>query len=473
MDENQLGHPHFGSFLTRFVAGAMALVAAIALAGVCGWVFGIDVLTELVPDAPRMSGNTALSLLFLCGALWLIHRPGASARTHAWARLLAGLAVAIGVLTLVEYITEIDVYVDELFEEESAGVTYPGHMSPHVAAVLICMGLWLIVLDLPGKRWELAANALAPLAGIGVLAGLIGWLYGVDYIQGSGNEPGIAPQSSVALVAMFFAILASRSESPWMKLVTGPGSGGHLMRRFVPIILIGAVIAGYVLLYGIEKDLWGPSVGTAFVVAVLTTILLAGLVQTSREIEWADHERRRLEERLVALADRDPLTNVFNRRRFDEDLTRQFSLFERHGTPAAILSIDLDDFKAINDTYGHAAGDELLLATAEETRKHLRASDLVARFGGDEFVVMLPDVGQPEAIAVAEKLLGAFRAVKRTAPGGHELKLRASIGIAASERAGWPAIESLLIAADKALYVAKREGGDCVAPDGSLDSAHA
>jgi len=473
MDESQLGQPRYGPFLTRFVEAAIAVVVAIALAGICGWIFDVEFLTELVPDAPRMAGNTALALLFLCGSLWLIRRPGASAGTYAWARLLAGLAVAFGALTLLEYIAGIEVYVDELFEEEDPGVTYPGHMSPHVAAVLICMGMWLMMFDLRGRRWAVGAYALAPLAGVGVLAGLIGWLYGVDYIRGSGAEPGIAPQTSVALVALFFAVLASRPESAWMTLVTAPGSGGHLMRRFVPIILMGAVMAGYVLIFGIENDLVDASVGTAFVVATLTTILLAGLVQTSREIEGADLERRRLEERLVALADRDPLTNVFNRRRFDEDLARQYSLFERHGTSAAILSIDLDDFKAINDTFGHAGGDELLLATADETRKHLRASDIVARFGGDEFVVLLPDVNLEAASAVAVKLLHAFRAVKQTAPDGQVLKLRASIGIASTERAGWPTMESLLIAADKALYVAKREGGDRFATDGSLDSAPA
>jgi diguanylate cyclase (GGDEF)-like protein len=455
------------SLLRSVMAGGLAVVVAIATAALIGWAFGLERLTMLVPDAPRMAGNTALALLLISAALWLIRAPECSPRNHRLARGLAGLGALLGAMALIEYVGDLDLHVDDLFGHDETTL-YPGHMSPHTAAALVCCGLWVTTMDLTGSRTARLCDVLAPLAGIAVLAALIGWLYGVDYIQGTGGEPGIAPQTVVALVCLFLAILASRPQSPWMRLVSGPGAGGHLMRRFVPLLMIGAILAGYLLIRGVETGLWGVSVGAAFVIAVLVSVLLGGLVQTSRQLELADVERRRLQESLVDLADRDPLTNVFNRRRFDEELRRQFALFERHGAPAAVLTIDLDDFKMINDTYGHAAGDELLLATAEVLAQQLRASDIVARFGGDEFMVLLPAIEPEAAGAVADKLVRGFREVKRTAPDGTQVNLRASIGVAHSAHGGWPRPEALLIAADKALYLAKHEGGDRFASDAEL-----
>jgi diguanylate cyclase (GGDEF)-like protein len=325
-----------------------------------------------------------------------------------------------------------------------------------------------MTMDLRGRHSSRLADLLAPLAGLGILAALIGWLYGVNYINGAPGEPGIAPQTVVALVALIVAILAARPRAPWMGLVAGPGAGGHVMRRFVPLLLGGSIVAGYALIWGVEHDLWTVSVGTAFVIAGLVTVLLGGLVQTSRELEEADQERRRLQERLTDLADRDPLTNVFNRRRFDEELESEFALHRRYGLPVGVLTIDLDDFKLVNDTHGHAVGDELLLATTEVLAEGLRASDVVARFGGDEFMVLLPGIGADATSAVADKLVQALRGVSRTAADGTAIRLRASIGVAHTDRAGWPSPEELLIAADKALYLAKREGGDRFATDAEL-----
>jgi diguanylate cyclase (GGDEF)-like protein len=448
------------------MGGGMAVVAAISILTLIGWLFDVDRLTMLVSDAPRMAGNTAIALLLLCAALWLIRTPATSRRSHVASRALAGLAALLALSTLVEYLVGAETHVDDLFADQ-ADPAYPGYMSPHTAAALLACALWLATID-AGPRVRRVGDLLAPLAGVAVLTALIGWLYGVDYIQGTGGRPGVAPQTVVCLVALFLATLAARPESPWMRLVAGPGSGGHLMRRFVPLIVGSGVIAGYVEIRGINSGLWDAAVGAAFVVAVAVTVLLAGLIKTSSELEFADDERRRLQESLVELADRDPLTSVFNRRRFDEELQRHFALFHRHGTPVGVLVLDLDDFKAVNDTYGHAAGDHLLLATADVLNEQLRTTDVIARFGGDEFVVLLPAVEAGDAAAVAEKLLRAFEEVEGGTADDRPLRLRASIGVAHTDRAGWPAPEALLVAADRALYLAKREGGSRAATDVEL-----
>lgn len=103
------------------------------------------------------------------------------------------------------------------------------------------------------------------------------------------------------------------------------------------------------------------------------------------------HERERLQRELEHLADHDPLTGVANRRRLEQDLARELASARRHGTPLCVATIDLDDLKTHNDTYGHAAGDRLLQHVAHTWSTALRSTDILARTGGDEFVIVLPN----------------------------------------------------------------------------------
>jgi diguanylate cyclase (GGDEF)-like protein/PAS domain S-box-containing protein len=167
-------------------------------------------------------------------------------------------------------------------------------------------------------------------------------------------------------------------------------------------------------------------------------------------------DRRRAERRLKDLADRDPLTGVLNRRRFDEDLRATILGLRRHDRRAALLLIDLDRFKLVNDTYGHRAGDEVLLAVAGVLRRRLRGTDLVGRLGGDEFAIVLNDVDAPAAQAVADDLVVALRA-RPIISEGIEIAVTASIGVVVLD-ADTVSDEDALVAADRALYEAKDRG---------------
>jgi diguanylate cyclase (GGDEF)-like protein len=107
---------------------------------------------------------------------------------------------------------------------------------------------------------------------------------------------------------------------------------------------------------------------------------------------------------LEARIDIDPLTDTLNRRGFERELKRSLAYVKRYGTSAALVYIDLDSFKPVNDRHGHAAGDAVLKAVAAALLRHVRASDVVARIGGDEFVVLLWNVGGPAAVAKAQAL---------------------------------------------------------------------
>jgi diguanylate cyclase (GGDEF)-like protein len=166
--------------------------------------------------------------------------------------------------------------------------------------------------------------------------------------------------------------------------------------------------------------------------------------------------RRRLETALDAMsvqAREDPLTGLPNRRAFDEYLARSVALSQRTGAPLALVALDIDRFKGINDTRGHAAGDRALRDVGEALRGSARGADLVARMGGDEFAMLLPGCSASDAARIASKMAGEVRL--RSAAIGRDVTV--SVGIAALPDMATTG-EQLLSAADLALYAAKREG---------------
>ncbi len=171
-------------------------------------------------------------------------------------------------------------------------------------------------------------------------------------------------------------------------------------------------------------------------------------------------ERKRFEGQLQYLADHDPLTGMFNRRRFEQELERELARAARYQIGGAVLAIDLDHFKYVNDTHGHSVGDELIARVGGVFRERLRATDIIARLGGDEFSVILPGADAEEAALVAQSLLDALREEGRSADGPDRPRwVTASVGIAPFGREGASG-EEVLVEADIAMYDAKEAGRD-------------
>lgn len=209
----------------------------------------------------------------------------------------------------------------------------------------------------------------------------------------------------------------------------------------------------------------GPDGDIVDAVAAGVNALGEELAASYREIE------RRVADRTaeLAIATRelrrralhDDLTGLPNRTVFWDRLTHRLSLADRRGAPFAVLFLDLDAFKSVNDTWGHAAGDQLLIDVAHRITGKLRAGDTAARVGGDEFVVLLDEVATGEAaLAVARRLNEALHAPYDLA--GHRYVSTSSIGVAMGP-AGMTTPDAMVAAADAAMYDAKRRGrGLCV-----------
>lgn len=179
-------------------------------------------------------------------------------------------------------------------------------------------------------------------------------------------------------------------------------------------------------------------------------------VEAQMELERALHKEKEATEQLNQLVRTDPLTGCLNRQALYDELEEQLALYRRYKTPSSILFIDLNDFKEINDTYGHIAGDDALRALASHIRNHIRSTDILARYAGDEFVVILPQSNVREA----SMALGNLRAnVLSHSSQGQDFAVHFSIGLA---YVGYPDVKdasSWIEVADQAMYLDKAANG--------------
>jgi two-component system cell cycle response regulator len=190
------------------------------------------------------------------------------------------------------------------------------------------------------------------------------------------------------------------------------------------------------------------------------TVVKSGVaaIQRAHAIETTRADNHRLE----ALAQTDPLTQLVNRRALTIRLVTEMERVRRYNAPLAMLLLDLDHFKLVNDTYGHLAGDDVLFGVATLLQRAVRSVDLVARYGGEEFVIVLPETGKQGAIAFAERIRDKVATHRYVIAGGQEIHVTASIGVATYPSPQLDSVEDLFRAADAALYRAKGSGRNLV-----------
>jgi diguanylate cyclase (GGDEF)-like protein/PAS domain S-box-containing protein len=333
----------------------------------------------------------------------------------------------------------------------------------------------LLPLSLRGERWGVLAlygSEPAQFDGqevpvrLGAIAGRLGaslesaqqqeWLTLLDAaLAGVGNSVFITDADGTILwVNRSFVELSGYEARQLLgknpRILSAGVHGVDFYRRFWETVQAGNTWRGDII--NARPD------GSRYTVSQTITPLLdtAGEVSHFVAILEDISERKAAEERMRYAASFDRLTDLPNRGLFMDRLNQSLALARREGTRGALLFLDLDHFKQVNDELGHAAGDELLIAVARRLREVVREGDTVARLGGDEFTLILNRIREPaNAAAIAGKILAAL--VRPLVIAGRELRVGVSIGIAVFPDHG-EKIEALLEAADHAMYRAKKAG---------------
>jgi diguanylate cyclase (GGDEF)-like protein len=322
---------------------------------------------------------------------------------------------------------------------------FPARAAPDLpAAEAVVTGAWLVTagVALVARRGE---------GGGGVLVGVTVWLYATTLaaftlISGPFAAPGWIAMVGGAVVGyvLFPRWLALAGAGWYGLLVIGLAAvlGAHAwtpLDGFAPASAYAELDRGSVL----------RSAAAAVALSALTFSVIAWVVD-----RWRDREAR-----YQRLASTDALTGLTNRRVFLEQATRELARSRRYGSPLALILVDLDHFKLVNDRHGHLAGDDVLIHAARTLAGELRDVDVIARHGGEEFAILLPETDAAGAAGVAERSRRRL-AETSVAIDGVAVRVTASMGVASGVGAG--TLDELLRRADAALYRAKDAGRDRV-----------
>jgi diguanylate cyclase (GGDEF)-like protein len=312
---------------------------------------------------------------------------------------------------------------------------------------LLVIGVAMGLLTTPGAR----TTSFRLLAGSLVILVAADLAYAVQNLDGSYVSGG--PIDTVYLVS-YLAFGASVLH-PSMRRLTDPSPVAVTWLGPVRMACLAVAMLTGPLLVTLGPDSVDGLVVVAVATALLSLLVLARLAGLVGLLERDVDQRRRLEAQLSFQAFHDPLTGLVNRRRFVEQAEAALARRAAPGSLAALF-LDLDDFKTVNDSMGHAAGDELLVTVAERMRACVRSTDVTARLGGDEFGVLLFDVPNVSyARLVAGRLLAALQ--EPLAIAGQQVEVGASIGIAL-DTVAMRTVDELLSDADVAMYQAKALG---------------
>jgi diguanylate cyclase (GGDEF)-like protein len=337
-------------------------------------------------------------------------------------------------------------------------------------SVRVALGLFSFVgmpLALPNMNhyWWVMAGYTAGAVGIqlairanvgGIARVLLGGMMDVAFVTflvhrlGSQSTPLVA---AYLLSGMFVALVAPAWSARLLGALGVAAYGGVCFAEAIHLLPYAPDIP--------HLAAYAPDVGTATRATVLVGVLVAVSTWVSdriaRALRLRERQLRQANAQLAELSQRDPLTQLYNRRylvqRVEEELGRV-----RRGHSTALLMMDLDGFKHVNDTQGHLAGDELLRKIAVTIGESTREIDVVGRFGGDEFVALLPDTDGEQAAAVAERLVRTIRDVGTFADPRRPVTVSVGVAIALPE----DDVTLLLNTADDGAYLAKQAGGDCV-----------
>jgi len=437
-----------GALLSRYrhmAENAAAAVMAAALAALAGWWLDIEALRALVPGMTPMNPVVAVCFVLACLALWRHRLMPTPAAASGLALFCGAVLVFVGVTRVLGYATPLDLGVDRML---FPGTLRGNQMAPNTASNFALLGLCLVLLA--RRRSVLVAQVLVAISSIVSYMALLGYVYQVPLFGLPGYLP-MAFHVSLCFLVIEMGLLASSADGGFMVLLVSDRSGGRAARKLLPAVLLLPSVLGGLGIFGMRHESFAPE----FVVALMATFcgvgLAALLMATARRLNDGDAE-------VARLLTQDMLTGVMNRRTILEVLGNETAACLRYRVPLSTCMVDIDHFKHVNDDHGHACGDEVLRAVGRVIQASLRETDSAGRYGGEEFVVVLPHTSAEGGLAYGERLRSAIEQLEIAVASGEVLRVTCSIGIAQMATTESPQPEQALAHADQALYAAKRGG---------------
>ncbi len=426
--------------------GYFAIVTAV-LVFFGGWVGHSGLLKSIAPTFASMKPNTSVAIALLGTALVLKQtRSGGGAAAIA----AASGALIIGVVTLMEYLFDWSAGIDQILFSDKTAPFVPERPAAATGTMITLLGMALLCVSRP------ALQRIRIIAAVGTAliawATLNGYVFGPEALREVPAFGAVALHSAAILLLLGVAVLATRPISWQVGIVFGSGIGGVICRWLLPPALLAPPVLGWLLSREGALDVLPAQFDFAVYSAISTAGSIGLIMLLVRRLTVIDAERSAA----TLLSRRDPLTGIPNRRAFDSFLLEAFNLSKRHGHALSLMLLDIDRFKSYNDAFGHPAGDELLRTIAALLTSIARDTDLVARVGGEEFAVVLPETDAAGALRLAER---TRYEVEQSS--GFQRPVTVSIGIAALS--AYMADPKVLVQeCDLALYRAKSSGRNCV-----------
>jgi diguanylate cyclase (GGDEF)-like protein len=286
--------------------------------------------------------------------------------------------------------------------------------------------------------------------------------------------------TALGLLSLFAGLILAVPDRGWARIVMTDKLGGYVARRLLPLMAVLPILIIWVAHKGAELGLYAHPLAEYIGAVALLIVLTMVVLVTCGRLNVLDIHRRSIEEgrqrahaaalRLRAIAETDALTGLSNRRHFLAVAAEKFEPARSLGVPLSLLMVDIDYFKHINDTHGHAAGDQALRLLAATLKESTRKADCVARLGGEEFAILLPDATIAVAHDIAERICKHVATLAILDGEGRRFGFTVSIGLAKLAPSDAEPQE-LLARADAALYRAKRAGRNRVETVPARDAA--
>ena len=439
--------------METFSRGGAVVTAFVGCAVLLGWLLDINTLKTVIPGLASMKVNAAISFVAAGGSLWML-QGAARSRPARWVGMLLALGVVvISAATLAEQISGADLGIDEILIHDDSPISSnldPGRMSPLTTLCFFLAGFSLLTLGAhppksSGWGWWLSLPIL--LLSLVVLAG---YAYGTTSLYTVAGFTTIALHAAITFFLLSLALMAANSSHGFIKLIASDTAGGYALRRLLPSLTACIFIAGWLRLKGEEAGWYDVHFGLAIMVLLTTLIGSILITWIAKNLHDVDLDRRQ------KLATHDYLTGLVLPGLAMDQLEIVIHTAQLSSKKVALLFVDLDGFKAVNDTFGHEAGDYVLKIVADRLLKAIRHDDTAARVGGDEFIVILGNLSDEQIAAeIAGRIISAISQPIECS--GSSLSVGASIGIGLfPDNATDP--RSLRRVADTAMYAVKRSG---------------